>query len=80
MHFIAHQLRTWNKKAYAEAITLETALGMLYGKRKTGKVIHLGPPLPQPSLILSATAHKARSHPAQDKPRQGLTNKPTGEG
>lgn len=51
MHFTAHQLRTWNKEASAKALALEMALGALYRKRKTGKMIHLGQSLPHTLLV-----------------------------
>ena len=51
MHFIAHQLRNWNKEASAKALALEMALGALYRKRKMGKMIHLGQFLPDTLLV-----------------------------
>ena len=54
-HFIAHQLRTWNKKAYVKVSALEMALGMLHRKnkqtnRKSNPPV-TAPPLYLPSLI-----------------------------
>lgn len=60
MHFIAHQLRTWNKEAYLKALALEMALGMLC--RKTEKAIHLGQSLPHTSGISRLQHKEATQH------------------
>ena len=62
----AHQLRTWNKEAYAKALALEMALGTVCRKRKPGKMIHLGQPVPTLHHFSNklATARREGSHPA----------------
>lgn len=83
MHFIAHQLRTWNKEESAKALALEIALGPLYRKRKLGKRSTWDTPPPYFTGLLSqpqVTEEGATQHSTNPGRVQQMNQKQSGAG